>query len=774
MNKILKWLLAIVGVIVLLLVVAAVVLPLTFDPNNYKEQIREAVKEETGRDMTIAGDIGWTVFPWLGLEVSGITLGNRQGFGNDPMLEVGEAGASVKIMPLFSRKIEIGKITLKDMSVRLSRKANGENNWQDLTDEATAVSASDDSGSTRKPGSNIASVRVSGVEISNANVRWDDAGQVTELNNANLSVSGISDQQPFDMEGSFSVVLSDPAIAGDLRFAGHVIPSAGDSATQIEALTLNFEGQQGITPDLLNLNVEMNTSASFNDKQDSLAFHDFKLRLHNMTVTGALLASSVSTTPEASGHLNIAEFNLKKLMKNMGMDELLTANPDALNKLSLSMDFAASSDEANLQNLNMQLDESSFTGRFKARNFSSPGLDFDLAIDRINLDDYLPPTPEAASNQPGSTQGSPPDTGNPKPSETGLSAKTFRGYSGGGSFRIGELIIAGLTATNVSTKMTADNNGWRFYPTVADFYGGKNQIDIRVDASGDRPMLSINQVLSGVQADGLLQDLTGKASRLLGTGSLTLNIRTDLSNSSTIRSAMSGDMSLNVVDGAFVGFDVADTISHANSLLGKQNKSNETLDNDAMTEFAKLALSGLINNGILSSDDLDMSSTLMRATGKGQINLIDETIDYVVKPVLSENVRGEGKSTLGQLSGVPIPIKITGSVYEPNISIDFVGAITGSQKARIEEKTTELTDKLFDKLLGGDKKPSQQPDAEQPENQSATDDSNAESSSKDNQTDPAEALLNSLFSRKKDKKKTQDTEDSPDVNGSGSSEPQSN
>src|SRR5680860_463475 len=120
MNKILKWLLAVLGVIVLLLIIAAVVLPLTFDPNDYKEEIQKVVKQETGRDMTIAGDIGWTVFPWLGLEVSDITIGNRQGFGNDPMLKVGQAGASVKIMPLFRKQIEIGKVSLKDVSVRLS------------------------------------------------------------------------------------------------------------------------------------------------------------------------------------------------------------------------------------------------------------------------------------------------------------------------------------------------------------------------------------------------------------------------------------------------------------------------------------------------------------------------------------------------------------------------------------------------------------------------------------------------------------------------------
>lgn len=75
MNQGLKWLLAGIGTFVVLFVIAAVVLPMAVDPNNYKQDIRTAVLEKTGRELIIGGEIKWTVFPWIGIDISDMELG---------------------------------------------------------------------------------------------------------------------------------------------------------------------------------------------------------------------------------------------------------------------------------------------------------------------------------------------------------------------------------------------------------------------------------------------------------------------------------------------------------------------------------------------------------------------------------------------------------------------------------------------------------------------------------------------------------------------------
>jgi AsmA protein len=116
---------------------------------------------------------------------------------------------------------------------------------------------------------------------------------------------------------------------------------------------------------------------------------------------------------------------------------------------------------------------------------------------------------------------------------------------------------------------------------------------------------------------------------------------------------------------------------------------------DEKTEFAELTMSGVFNEGVLSSDDLLMLSPLLRATGEGTVNLVEESIDFVLKPVLT----GEAGEALGKLNGVAIPVKLSGNMYEPGIRVDIVAALAESQK----EVITKKADEYIGGLLGSKK-----------------------------------------------------------------------
>jgi len=49
------------------------------NPNDYKGRIAAAVKESTGRDLVLQGDIKLSVFPWIALELGPASLGIRRG-----------------------------------------------------------------------------------------------------------------------------------------------------------------------------------------------------------------------------------------------------------------------------------------------------------------------------------------------------------------------------------------------------------------------------------------------------------------------------------------------------------------------------------------------------------------------------------------------------------------------------------------------------------------------------------------------------------------------
>jgi AsmA protein len=709
MNKFLKWILAGAGIVVVLFVIAAVVLPLVIDPNNYKEEIRNTVFEETGRELTIGGDIQWTVFPSIGIGLSDLELGNRSGFGDQPMLKIGEVGLSVKLMSLFSDKIEIGQVSLNDVSANLRQKANGQNNWEDL-----GGSQSDSKPTSSSEGGDSQKITVSGVDVSNANVTWDDTGQITELKNFGLKASNIELGRPVKLEGGFSVNVSQSQLSGEVEFEG-LVSSQGDGKRYgIEGLGFSFKGMQGPTGESISLEIAVNANAAVNMENDQATLSDFVFQLHDLVISGELNVTSLSNDPKFEGQLSVAEFNPKSLLKSLGAEVPQTADAAALTSLQADMNFEGSSSSADMKNLNVKFDKSTFKGNLKVENFDHPKLGFNVQIDSLNLDEYLPETTTEIALEEGTTG-----------VQSDLTVDDFSGFTGGGNFKIEALVVMGLTATDVSLKMTSNGKGIRLFPISARFYAGQYQGDIKIDASGTRPILTANEQLADVRAESVLQDLTGSA-RLEGVGDFNLKIRTDLTNAQTTTQNLSGNFGMSFLDGAIVGINIAETIRSAKATLGKQVNNTAGSGQNPKTDFSELTMTGVIEQGVIKSDDLMMRSPLLRVTGKGKVNLVNESIDYQVKPVLVGSLEGQGGRGLEELKGVPIPVKLSGNLYDPDISIDILAAITESQK-----------EAFIGKLLGG------QDDPEAGSNEGETKE----------KVDSATSLLNSVFGSKKDKKK---------------------
>ncbi|WP_428636787.1 AsmA family protein [Shewanella sp.] len=214
--KFLKWLLIVFASLFLLL---AAYLTLIFDPNDFKPQIVEAVKKQTGRTLTINQDLSWTFFPSIGIALGDISLSNPKGFKNDTMLKVDGIVAEVALLPLLSKEVEIAQLNLDGLTLNYDSYKNGRTSLDGLTsggEKAGAEQAASDS----KPAEGsvqLSSLNIGGIAITNTQVNlFDEAtGKVQALKLEALTLGAFSLDKFADISFKFSMVQPEMTLTSE-------------------------------------------------------------------------------------------------------------------------------------------------------------------------------------------------------------------------------------------------------------------------------------------------------------------------------------------------------------------------------------------------------------------------------------------------------------------------------------------------------------------------------------------------------------------------------
>ena len=208
--------LVIVFVVIFVLSIGVITITLiNFDPNHHKDTIAAKVKEQTGRNLTINGDINLTFYPWLGVNVEGISLSNAANFGDTPFLETKTIKARAKLLPLLRKELEMDTFVLHGARVNLARDAKGANNWDDLV-------SSEDKKQNTNQNLPFAALILGGIDVKDASIRWRDMQQGVEYNitNTNIHTGELKLGKPIEITASSKIVASKPAVSSSIQFTG--------------------------------------------------------------------------------------------------------------------------------------------------------------------------------------------------------------------------------------------------------------------------------------------------------------------------------------------------------------------------------------------------------------------------------------------------------------------------------------------------------------------------------------------------------------------------
>jgi len=218
MNKTIKRLSVAVAAIIVLLIIAALSLPLLINPNDYKDTITNLVREKTGRTLSIPGDIKLHVSPRLNVVFSlgKVSLSSGRNFPDSPFVSSRQVETQLALWPLLTRKqLFINHITLEGVNVHLLRNARGLNNWDDLAGGGQAGAAERPTAKVKKTGKKsgqgLAGLDVGGIDATNINVEYVDrqTDRTIKLNNLNLEVGRLREGRPFPVKADFDLSMDE-------------------------------------------------------------------------------------------------------------------------------------------------------------------------------------------------------------------------------------------------------------------------------------------------------------------------------------------------------------------------------------------------------------------------------------------------------------------------------------------------------------------------------------------------------------------------------------
>lgn len=714
------------GVLFILLVVAA---SLLIDPNDYKPQIVQMVKDKKQRTLTLAGNIKLAFFPKLGLDLGRASLSE---FRSDKEFAAVE-GVRLYLSwwPLLKKELVVDQVRIEGVRANLARLKDGTTNFDDLLTQGeeredkqikfdidsvsidkSALSFRDEMSGRRFDLSDIriktgrlangkateatvdlklrgdnpkADARIhvtTGLTFDTEAKRYSVKGLNLEIQGEAAGMSGLSlglkgdmalDQGAGTLEAeklALAVTVKKGADDIDVRLTAPRVQWATDKmATErielVATIRQGAEGEMGLVANMPSITGDGNS---------------FKAGMLNLEINAKQGGGDYKGTLSSplSGNFKEKQFALSDLKGK------LAANAAKMPGGGMKLDIAGSAQldlkgQSAKLNLVSHLDESNIKLKAGVSPFAKPHVSLDLDIDRIDADRYLPVKAKQDQAQP------------EKPFDFSL----LKTLDASGSVRVGSLKLYNVKASNLRLDFKAGGGRLDVSPMAANLYQGSASGSMSLNATG--PRFAARQNISAVNIAPLLKDALDK-DVLEGKGSVNFDLDAQGGSVGAMKKSLQGKAGLNLRDGAVKGINIAATLREAKARLGTlKGEKTQAASAQEKTDFSELSASFDIHRGVAHNEDLSAKSPLLRVSGSGDIDVGEEKLNYLARATVVGSLEGQGGRELAALKGVTVPVRIDGPFAAPKFKLDFNALVTESVKQEVKARAV---DKLREGLKG--------------------------------------------------------------------------
>ena len=652
----------------LLLIIVALGFALThlFDPNDYKDEIRQIARDKARVELTLNGDIGWSLFPWLGLELHDVSVANLN-TPNDPFADLQMLALSVRVWPLLWREVQMSDIRVEGLNLKLERDEAGHGNWEDIgkrlpdpvaADADLPRAAADNAppapapAELDKPQGNPHVVRldIDSLTLNNASVNYTDekSGRQFTADSIQLSTGAVHENTDIPVKFTAFVGTNQPVMRARTELAGQLrldrknkryqfedMRLSGDiSGDPMQGKTVSFSAQGQLVVDLI---------------ANVASWSGLKFSANQLRGLGELNVRNLGADPQLTGGLSIAQFDLRTLLDSAGLPLPPMAAADSLKSVEMVGRLQGTRNSLALEDLNLKVDGSSLSGRVSVDDFERNALRVQLKGDKLDADRYLPATSVQANNassaRKAEVQQSETDavagagtTPLPEKPTQGawsndrlLPIEALRSVDLQAELSLGLLTVKQLPIQNAVLKVQGHGGHLSLDQLSGNLYNGSFQSRGSLDVTGTQPLVALQTQLNRVPVERFIKT-QNPAPPVTGLLTLDSNLHGTGNSQKALIDSLDGTASFIVDNGVLVNANLEQQLCRGIATLNRKTLSSEPRGKD--TPFRQLKGSLVFNDGVANNQDLKVAIPGLTVNGNGDIDLRVLGMDYHIGVVV--------------------------------------------------------------------------------------------------------------------------------------------
>lgn len=400
-----RWILGTVAGVVLLVILTVLVVTVFVDPNRYRGQIERTVADATGQPFQITGDLKISWYPWLALTMGPARFGQPAAPGQPPLVTWQGARVGAKLIPLTQGELIVSRVRLEGAQFYLRRGADGRANW----DEAIQSYKNRRAQATKTP-SNAPGPQVAGFEIRDGGLVYVDetSGRRIRLAKWSLDVGEWKAGATFPVETSLtfrneSTPSSPPESAKstppreaapleiDLRAAGRVHVSDDGNDIDVFGLEATNHVRGGPLPQKgVPVDFQVSRLAARLSPLD-IGISEISGRVADVRLTAAIQAGETGADKAlyVRGPLSLQTGSVREFLAALAIKAPLPLDKTTFGPMKLNSMWDWTAGTVTVNNIDLQLDETHFTGDMKRAAADDAQWTFSLHGDKIGLSRYV-------------------------------------------------------------------------------------------------------------------------------------------------------------------------------------------------------------------------------------------------------------------------------------------------------------------------------------------------------------------------------------------------